>query len=181
MRLSEVLWCTLLDRWCINIILMHALSYPSRSTICKDRLPWVPLQLRVSQVDRAYPLSVHIISYISRTCQGIRVPYIPYLDCSLRINYIFVELTALRRTHGHVTVRRGSHCNDFGVRNNIESEWLWNLMGYPLDPGAKFLPLIKAHVMVAFGRMARVSTTTTSELALLRGYHPTKIRFRWHC
>jgi hypothetical protein len=29
-------------------------------------------------------------------------------------------------------------------------------MGYPLDPGAKFLPLIKAHVMVAFGRMAGV-------------------------
>jgi hypothetical protein len=33
----------------------------------------------------------------------------------------------------------------------------------------------------SFGRMAGVSTKTTSELALLRGYHPTKIRFGWHC
>jgi hypothetical protein len=38
------------------------ISYPSRSTICKDHLPWVSLQLQVSQVDRAYPLSVHIVS-----------------------------------------------------------------------------------------------------------------------
>jgi hypothetical protein len=64
------------------------ISYPSRSTMCKDRLPWVPLQLQVSQVDRAYPLSVHIVSYISHTCQGSRILYICYLDCYLRSNHI---------------------------------------------------------------------------------------------
>jgi hypothetical protein len=54
-------------------------------------------------------------------------------------------------------------------------------LGLALGPGANFLPSTKPHVMVAFGRTAEVSTTTTSELVLLRGYHPTKIRFRRHC
>jgi hypothetical protein len=105
MRLSEVLWCTLLDKWCINIILMHALSYPSRSTMCKDRLPWVPLQLQVSQVDRAYPLSVHIISYISRTCQGSRIPYIPYLDG------FFENKLYIRRAHRAAEDTWACHCS----------------------------------------------------------------------
>lgn len=65
---------------------------------------------------------------ISRTCQEIRIPYIPISMVFLRINHIFVEPAALRRTRGHVTVRPGGHCKDFGVRNNIESECLWDLL-----------------------------------------------------
>jgi hypothetical protein len=38
------------------------ISYPSRSTVYKYHLLGVSLQLQVSQVDRAYPLSVHIVS-----------------------------------------------------------------------------------------------------------------------
>jgi hypothetical protein len=46
------------------------ISYPSRSTICKDHLPWVSLQL-----------------------QEIRIPYIPYFDG------FFENKSYIRRAH----------------------------------------------------------------------------------
>ena len=57
MKAVKVLWGTQLDMWCVELIIMHAFSYPSRSTMCKDRIPWVPL-LRVSFI-RSYRL-LHI-------------------------------------------------------------------------------------------------------------------------
>ena len=163
------------------MVLMHAFPIQAEALFAKTIYPGCHFSCRLvkSTARILYPFISS--PNISRTCQEIRIPYIPISTVFLRINHIFVEPTAPRRTRGHVTVRPGSHCKDFGVRNNIESECLWDLLDYPLDPGANFPPSINAHVMVAFGSMAGLSTTTTSELALLRGYHPTEIRFRRHC
>jgi hypothetical protein len=159
------------------------ISYPSRSTICKDHLPWMSLQLQVSQVDRvSFIRSYRLLTHHALVRKsGFPTSPTSIVFFFLRINHIFVKLTALRRTRGHVTVRTGSHCENFGCPKQHRTRMVSGPLGLALDPGANFPSSINAHVMVAFGRMAGVSTTTTSELALLRAYHPTKIRFRWHC
>jgi hypothetical protein len=119
--LSKVLWCT-------RLVLMHAFPIQAEALFAKTIYPGCHCSCRlVKSTARIFIRSYRLLTYHALVRKsGFPTP--PISTVILRINHIFVEPTALRRTRGHVTVRPGSHCKDFGVRNNIESECLWDLL-----------------------------------------------------
>jgi hypothetical protein len=112
--------CFLLVRWSVYLIPKNAFFYPSPSNM--TRYPGCHCSCRLVKLTACIlcPLtSSSNISRASSSCQGNwRILYVPYVDCSLSINYICVRLTALWTTSGISLLEQIHHEGGFDVRNN---------------------------------------------------------------